>query len=90
MDQQWFTPNDATPHTANAILELLKQKFGHRVISPRTNDTCAAHSSDPNTLDFFISGYAKDHVYAGKQRILQKLKSAIAGFIKAILADMCE
>ena len=37
MNQQWFMQGSATPHTANATLEWLKQKFGNRVISRRTN-----------------------------------------------------
>ena len=36
MDQQCFTQNDATPPIPGASLKLLKQKFGDRVISRRT------------------------------------------------------
>ena len=84
INQQYCT----TPHTANATLELLKQKFGDRVISQRTNFSLAAHSSYLNSLDFFLRGYAKDYMYTDKVRTLQKEKSAITRFIERIPADM--
>ena len=77
--------DDATPYTANATSEFLKQNFGDKVISRRTRYSRAAHSPDLNLLDFFRWEYAKDHVYADKPRRLQELKLAIARFIKAIL-----
>ena len=60
----------ATPHTANATLELLAQKFGDRVISRRTDNPWAAHSPDLNPYDFFLWGYAKDNIYAGNPTTL--------------------
>ena len=89
--------DDATPLTANAILEYLKQKLGDRMISRKTIYPWAAHSPDRNPPDFFVWGYAKDHECADKRRTLQKLKSAIirlqeaiTRFINAISADLCK
>ena len=90
IDRQWFMQDGATPHTANATLELLRQKFGDRVISRRTDIPWAAHSPDLNPLDFFLWGYAKDNVYADNPQTLQDLKTAITRFIRAIPADMCK
>ena len=90
IDRQWFMQDGATPHTANATLELLRQKFGDRVISRRTDIPWAAHSPDLNPLDFFLWGYPKDNVYADNPQTLQDLKTAITRFIRAIPADMCK
>ena len=90
IDRQWFMQDGATPHTANATLELLRQKFGDSVISRRTDIPWAAHSPDLNPLDFFLWGYAKDNVYADNPQTLQDLKTAITRFIRAIPADMCK
>ena len=90
IDRQWFMQDGATPHTANATLELLRQKFGDRVISRRTDIPWAAHSPDLNPLDFFLWGYDKDNVYADNPQTLQDLKTAITRFIRAIPADMCK
>jgi len=79
----------ATPHTANATLDLLWQKFGDKLISRKTNYPWAAHSPDLNPLDFFLWGYAKDNVYANKPTTLQELMTAITKFIKAIPEEMC-
>ena len=76
--------DDATPHTANETLKLLKQKFGNRVISRRKNYPWAAHISDHNPIDFFLWRYAKDLVYAEKLKSLQELKPATPNFIKVI------
>ena len=54
INRQWFMQDGATPHTANATLELLAQKFGDRVISRRTDNPWAAHSPDLNPCDFFL------------------------------------
>ena len=62
--------DNAASHTTNATLEFLKQKFGDRVISQRTNYPWAAHSPDLNPLDFFLWRYIKDHVYADKPKTL--------------------
>ena len=90
MDRQWFMQDGATPHTANGTLELLAEKFGNRVISRRTDHEWAPHSPDLNPLDFFLWGYAKDHVYANNPTTTQELKEAITTFVRGIPQDMCK
>ena len=90
INRQWFMQDGATPHTANATLELLAQKFGDRMICRKTNNPWAAHSPDLNPCDFFLWGYAKDNIYAGNPTTLQNLKIAITRFVRQIPADMCK
>ena len=90
INRQWFMQDGATPHTANATLEPMAQKFGDRVISRRTDNPWAAHSPDLNPCDFFLWGYAKDNIYAGNPTTLQDLKIAITRFVRQIPADICK
>ena len=80
----------ATPHTSNATLELLTQKFGDRVISRKMENPWVAHSSDLNACDVFLWVYSKDNAYAANPRTPQDLIIAITRFIRAIPADMCK
>ena len=58
MNQKWFMQDCASPNTANATLEVLKQKFGNRVIS-QMNGPWAAHFPDLNSVDFFLGDMPK-------------------------------
>lgn len=89
IENQWFMQDGATPHTANATLELLTEKFGECLISRRTDNPWAPHSPDLNPLDFFLWGYAKDNVYRNNPRTLQDLKEAIVAFVRGIPQAMC-
>ena len=88
MSKQRFMQDGDTPHTANATLELFKQKFADRVISRKTNYLWAPHFPDRNPLTSFFGRYAKDCI--PQTRTLHELKPAILRFIKAMPADMCE
>ena len=59
------------PHTANAILDLLQQRFGDGVISRKTDYQWAAHSPDLNPFDFFLWGYANDDVKLAAQELFK-------------------
>ena len=90
INQQWFMQDGATPHTANATLELLMQKFGERVISRKTDNPWAAHSTDLNPCYSFLWGYSNDNVYAANPQTPQDLKTTVTRFIRAIPADICK
>ena len=59
------------PHIANAILDLLQQRFGDGVISRKTDYQWAAYSPDLNPLDFFLWGYANDDVKLAAQELFK-------------------
>ena len=85
--RQWFMQDGASLHAGNTTLESLEQKFGDRVISPRTGNQWAAHFPD---LNFFPLGYIKNIIYHNNPTTLQDLKKAITRFIRALSPDMCK
>ena len=40
---EWFQQDGATPHTITATLEMLRENFGQRAISRRTDFNWAPH-----------------------------------------------
>ena len=53
METEWFQQDGATPHAAIATLDLLRQTFGERLISRRTDNPWSPHSPDLNPFDSF-------------------------------------
>ena len=89
LSSMWFQQDNATPHTANATMELLHSIFGPRVISkdprwpPRSPDLA------PN--DFWLFGYLKDVVYRdGVPASLSDLKARIESAISSITPDVLQ
>ena len=62
----WFQQDGATSHTARVTIDLLKGKFGERVISRNGPVKWLPRSCDPTPLDFFLLGHIKSLVYANK------------------------
>ena len=68
----------------------LKENFGGRGISLKTDFEWAPHSTDLSPPDFFLWGYLKDRVYAGKPRTITELKEAIREEMRAITNSVCK
>lgn len=74
----YFQQDGATPHTSNANIAFLQEKFGGRLISNRTPQPWPANSPDLSPLDFWLWSYLKDKVYASpRPKNLDELKQKI-------------
>ena len=73
----WFQQDSATCHTNGVNMSLLQETFPGRVIFCRGDINWPSRSCDLTPLDFIVSGYAKDRVYADKPSTLEHLKTNI-------------
>ena len=85
----WFQQDGATNHTARVTIDLLKGKFGERVVSRNGLVEWPPHSCDLTSLDFFLWGDIKSLVYANKPATLDDLKDNIQRKIANVPAEMC-
>lgn len=90
MKHFWFQQDGASPHTSHLSQDWLKQHFGKRVVSLKTDFEWAPHSPDLSPPDFFLWGYLKDKVYANKPRTISELKVNIREEIRAIPRSVCK
>ncbi|GFX67644.1 putative transposable element [Trichonephila clavipes] len=59
VQELWFQQDGATCHTASAIIDLLKDTFGDRIISRFGPVNWPPRSCDLTPLDYFLWGYVK-------------------------------
>ncbi|GFV46872.1 putative DD41D transposase [Trichonephila clavipes] len=85
-----FQQDGATCHTARATIDLLKDAFGDRLISPFGSVNWPPRSCDLTPLDFFLWGYVKSLVYADKPQTLDHLEDNICRVIADIRPQMLE
>ena len=90
LDEIWFQQDGATCHTANATIELLKTKFGEKIISRNGPVNWPPRSCDVTPLDYFLWGYAKSKVYADKPATIDALENNIMRTIRDISPGMLE
>ncbi|GFV04254.1 uncharacterized protein TNCV_918751 [Trichonephila clavipes] len=90
VQELWFQQDGATCHTARATIDLLKDTFGHRLISRFGPVNWQPRSSDLTPLDYFLWGYVKSLVYADKPQTLDHLKDNIRSVIVYIRPQMLE
>ena len=88
MNRFWFQQDGATPHTSILPREWLKNHFGNRLISLRTDFEWAPNSPDLSPPDFYLWGYLKDCVYENEPNTITELKEAIREKIKTIPRDV--
>ncbi|GFU07324.1 uncharacterized protein TNCV_2656341 [Trichonephila clavipes] len=86
----WFQQDGATCHTARAIIDLLKDTFGDRLISRFGPVNWPPRSYDLTPLDYFLWGYVKSLVYADKPQTLDHLEDNIRRVIADIRSQMLE
>ncbi|GFX28316.1 putative transposable element [Trichonephila clavipes] len=77
VQELWFQQDGATCHTARATIDLLKDKFGDRLISRFGPVNWPPRSCDLTLLDYFLWGYVKSLVYADKPQTLDHLEDII-------------
>ncbi|VEN59429.1 unnamed protein product [Callosobruchus maculatus] len=88
MPEMCFQQDGATAHTARATMALLREIFGHRIISRNSDIPYPARSPDLTAPDFFLWGYLKERVYANKPRTLDQLKQNIRNEIRILNPQM--
>ena len=84
-----FKQNGATSYTAYVTIDLLKGKFGERVISRNGPVKWPPHSCDLTPLDFFWWGHIKSLVYANQLAPLDDIKDNIQREIANVPVEMC-
>ncbi|GFV53614.1 putative transposable element [Trichonephila clavipes] len=90
VQELWFQQDGATCHTARAIIDLLKDTFGDRLISRFGPVNWPPRSCDLTPLDYFLWGYVKSLVSADKPQTLDHLEDNIRRVIADIRPQMLE
>ena len=80
----WFQQDGATALTARAFMTAVRAAFPNHVISRVGDLPWPPRSPDFSMCDFYLWGFLKSRVYAGKPRTLGELKTAIRENIKKI------
>ena len=83
----WFEQDDATYHTAEATLAVLRPVFEDRIIIRRADVVCPPQSCDLTPLDYYLWGAVKDKSYADKPETIVTLKDNIREAIGEIQMD---
>ena len=82
INDMWFQQDGATRHTARVTIDLLKGKFGERVISRNGPVEWPPRSCDLTPLDFFLWGHIKSLVYVNKLATVDDLKDMCARVVE--------
>ncbi|GFV60919.1 DUF4817 domain-containing protein [Trichonephila clavipes] len=90
VQELWFQQDGATCHTARTTIDLLKDTFGDRLISRFGSVNWPPRSYDLTPLDYFLWGYVKSLVYAGKSQTLDHLEDSIRRVIADIRPQILE
>ncbi|GFT38572.1 putative transposable element [Trichonephila clavipes] len=88
VQELWFLEDGATCHTARATIDLLKEKFGDRLISRFEPVNWHSRSCDLTQLHYFLWIYVKSLVYADKPQTLDHLEDNIHRVIADIQLQM--
>ncbi|XP_065200387.1 uncharacterized protein LOC135842968 [Planococcus citri] len=84
----WFQQDGATCHSATDTISLLREHFGHRIISLNTEISWPPRSPDFSACDFFLWGYLKSKVYQDDPRTLKQLLDNIIRESRLIRREM--
>ena len=83
LHDMWYQQDGATCHTARVTMDLLKGRFVEHLISRSEPVNWPPSSCDLTSLDYFLWGYVKAHVYADNP-------ASIDAFIREIPTEMLE
>ena len=73
----WFQQDDATCHTTEATLDVLRPVFEDRIISRRADVVLPPRSYDLTLLDYYLWAAVKDKCYTDKPETIDALKDNI-------------
>lgn len=88
LDQMWFQQDGAPAHAAAQTIQLLRSKFGDRVISRNADVNWPPRSCDLTPVDYFLWGLLKSQVYANKPKTIQRLQTNIRSEMAAISGNL--
>ena len=74
MDDIWFQQDEATCHTANVTIDLLRTVFENRIISRNSDVNWPPRSCNLTPLGYFLWGAVKDKCYANHPETIEALK----------------
>ena len=80
----WLSQDNATCHTAEAILDVLRPVFEDRIISRRADVVWPSRSCDLTPLDHYLWAAVKDKCYADKPETIGAFKDSIREAIAEI------
>ena len=69
----WFQQDDATCHTAEATLDVLRPVFEDRIISRRADVVWPPRNCVLTPLDYYLWGVDKDKCYVDKPETIDAL-----------------
>ena len=69
----WFQQREATCHTTEATLDVLRPVFEDRIISHKTDVVWPPRSCDWTPLDYYLWGAFEDKCYADKPATIDTL-----------------
>ena len=76
----WLMQDGATCHTTRYNMDHLKEKFGNRIISNKSEQMWPPCSPDCNPLDYFFWGHAMAHIFRCKPSTMAELKVLVNRF----------
>ena len=80
----WFQQEEATCHTAEATLDVLRPVFEDLIISRRADVVWPPRSCNVTPLDYYLWGAVKDKCYPDKPETINALKDKIREAIAEI------
>ena len=84
----WFQQDGATAHTSIPAIDWLKNRFGDKIISHRTDFPWPARSPDLSPLDYFLWGYLKEKIFSMNHSTIQEMKQNIREILSSIDQDI--
>lgn len=88
LDEMWFQQDGTPGHTSRQTINLLRSKFGDRIISRNGAVKWPPRSCDLTPVDYFLWGLLKSKVYANKPKTIKSLQKNIRAEIAAINAEL--
>jgi hypothetical protein len=74
MEEMWFQQDEATAHTARALMTAVRQMSPQHVVSLFGDVPWPPRSPDLSACNFFLWSYLKSKVYVRKPRTVDNLK----------------
>ena len=82
-----FMQDGAPAHTSRVAMDWLKNRFGDKLISNKSDFIWPPRSPDLNPLDFYFWGDMKQKIHEGSPRSLMDVKNMIGGFFRQTTED---
>ena len=88
LKKYWWQQDGATCHTSDKSLSGLKEIFGNRIISKRSEIEWPARSPDLNPLDYSFWGMAMKEVWDKNPKTIPELMEVVENFFSNLSEDL--